>query len=277
MASTYFGDKIKLKLDIESEQQLDNYGMGYPFKAPDEVYLEGYGEEYYPQCLFSWIEDGITFKRGNRVFKYTRENCSEIKALVNGKEVWIKGDNAPYENSEYWQEVNGHYIRDENDELIFRDMEFYKVDEYDIETGKHRSYEIPVYNMKEETLSKDDANRYFNENEVKDFLYKKACKEGKAERPKTLSIKIPSYMVYFINERIKDILDACKKEIEKYTNGDYEFDVPSIDTKTNVATFGVRYFDEGCSISREERDAQMEKAMAEMYYADPLPNDDLPF
>lgn len=132
MASTVFGGKVPLI--ISDEKEVDDF-MGYSLKKPDDVYLESVGEDYFPQWNFNWVDDSVCIRRKNKLIKYTEHWCLEIHAIdEEGKEVWIKGTEAPY--ADCW---DGTYLGDEPRQCIY-----YTVEEFDLETKTVKTYKVEL-------------------------------------------------------------------------------------------------------------------------------------
>lgn len=131
MSSISYGGSVLLKAEIEERSE---YSMGldeYPFAIP-KVYLDGYGEEYYPQTLFSWADDSIVLIRDKKVVRCTHSKFVELLAKdEDGNIVWMDGRNAPY--SGCW---DGEYL-DEH-----RNASEYTIEEYNLETKEKKKYKM---------------------------------------------------------------------------------------------------------------------------------------
>ena len=134
MSSCCYGGKIRMQIAEEDEKLVNNEDFDlaeYPFVVP-QVYLEGRGEEYFPQMLFSWSDDSVVVVRNGRIVEYTKSNYVELLAEdENGDIVWIDGRTAPYEGC--W---GGKYL-DEH-----RGASEYTITEYDFATLERRRYKV---------------------------------------------------------------------------------------------------------------------------------------
>ena len=132
MGSVYFGGSILMKGDKYSGAEEDIYGVTqYPFEEPT-VYLDGAGEEYYPQIDFTWADDSVTLARKDRVLVYTQSYFTELLAEnEEGDIVWIDGRTAPYSN--YW---GGKYLNETRAATAFTTVE------YDLKTLTKKKYKM---------------------------------------------------------------------------------------------------------------------------------------
>lgn len=134
MSSVCYGGKIRMQINEKDEKLLndDYFDIDkYPFAVP-QVYLEGHGEEYFPQMLFSWFDDSVVAVRNGHIVEYTKSNYAEILAEdENGDIVWMDGRTAPYEGC--W---GGKYL-DEH-----RGVSEYTITEYDYKTLEKRKYKV---------------------------------------------------------------------------------------------------------------------------------------
>ena len=132
MSSVCYGGKIRMQVVEEDEKLINDFDLDkYPFAVP-QVYLEGHGEEYFPQMLFNWLDDSVVVVRNSRIMEYTKSNYAEILAEdENGDIVWMDGRTAPYEGC--W---GGKYL-DEH-----RGVSEYTITEYDYKTLEKRKYKV---------------------------------------------------------------------------------------------------------------------------------------
>ena len=133
MSSTVYGGSLLMKVENNKNLKNDCEDIydSYPFKVP-KVYLDGTGEEYFPQIPFSWSKDSVVLVRGKQVIEYTQSNFAELLAKdKDGNLIWVDGRTAPYEGC--W---DGEYL----DET--RGGKEYTVTEYDIETAQKKKYKM---------------------------------------------------------------------------------------------------------------------------------------
>lgn len=134
MSSVCYGGKIRMQVVEEDEKLIndDYFDLDkYPFAVP-QIYLEGHGEEYFPQMLFSWDDDSVVAVRKSRIVEYTRSTYFELLAEdENGNIIWVDGRTAPYEGC--W---GGKYLKEH------RGASAYTIKEYDLETMEKRRYKI---------------------------------------------------------------------------------------------------------------------------------------
>lgn len=152
MSSIFYGGKVEMKPEIE-ENVNKNYleSEGYPFVVP-KVYLEGVGEEYYPQTSCAWDDDSVVLVRNDNIIKYTRSSFVECLAKnEEGNIVWMDGRCAPY--SSCW---DGEYLDD------YRGASEYTIEEYDLEKSSKKKYKVVL----EEESSMDDGDCF----RLKDFV-----------------------------------------------------------------------------------------------------------
>ena len=77
MSSIYYGGSVRMNPEVENKNFDPMFNEGYPYEVP-KVYLDGRGETYYPQCVFSWNADSVVVVKDKRVMKYTRSSFVEI-------------------------------------------------------------------------------------------------------------------------------------------------------------------------------------------------------
>lgn len=131
MSSVCYGGSIRMNPEVVKEDFDPMFDEGYPHKMP-KVYLEGYGETYFPQICFDWDDDSVIVVRDKRVMKYTRSTFVELLAKnEEGQIVWMDGRNAPF--SECW---GGEYLNEE------RGACEYTIEEYNLETLTKRNYKV---------------------------------------------------------------------------------------------------------------------------------------
>lgn len=152
MGSIFYGGSILMKGDKYSGAEDDFYGMTqYLFEEPT-VILDGCGEEYFPQCHFSWSDDSVVLVRGKYVITYTKSSFAELLAKdEEGNIVWMDGRSAPYAGcwkGEYLDEVRGAVE--------------YTIAEYDLETSKKRKYKV--------TLDAETPFNYWDVKKLLDFV-----------------------------------------------------------------------------------------------------------
>ena len=145
MSSCFYCGSIRMNPEVEKENSNPMRDEGYPYKIP-KVYLEGIGEDYYPQTLCSWDDDSVVVIRDTCAVKYTLTSFLELLAEdETGNTVWIDGRRAPY--SDCWK---GKYLDD------FREAHEYSITEYDLKTYKKKNYKV----VSEEQLDIDDWDLY---------------------------------------------------------------------------------------------------------------------
>ena len=153
MSNIFYGGTLPMKVD-ESKLIRNDTMMGmdeYPFYAPD-VYLDGYGEVYYPQCCFDWMDDSVVLVREKHITEYTRSDFWELLAKdEEGTLVWVDGRNAPYAGC--W---DGEYLDD------MRDAKEYSITEYNLETLEKKKYKVIL-----SETTKVDAHDY---NHLKKYM-----------------------------------------------------------------------------------------------------------
>ena len=175
MASIFYGGKVEMKPEIE--ENVSNNVMedeGYPYAIP-KVYLEGVGEEYYPQTSFSWDDDSVVLVKGNDIIKYTHSNFVELLAKdEEGNIVWMDGRCAPY--SSCW---DGEYLNEE------RGASEYTIEEYDLETSRKKKYKVV---LAEETPM-NDGDRF----KLKDFVDVKRFRVTEEEKFKITNGTLEKY------------------------------------------------------------------------------------
>lgn len=131
MASVYYGGSIRMNPEPEMLNRDPMFEEGYPNEIP-KVYLEGYGESYFPQWCFNWDDDSVIVARDKYVVKYTRSRFIELLAKNEAEEiVWMDGRRAPYSNC--W---NGEYLNED------RPAYEYTITEYDLNELKKRKYKV---------------------------------------------------------------------------------------------------------------------------------------
>lgn len=133
MSSIFYGGTLPMKVD-ESKLICNDAMMGmgeYPFYTPD-VYLDGYGEIYYSQSGFDWMDDSVVLVREKHITEYTRSDFGELLAKdEEGTLVWVDGRNAPYAGC--W---DVEYLDD------MRDAKEYSITEYNLETLEKKKYKV---------------------------------------------------------------------------------------------------------------------------------------
>lgn len=134
MSSVCYGGKIRMQVVEEDEKLIndDYFDLDkYPFAVP-QVYLEGCGETYFPQTLFSWDGDSVVVVRNSRIMVYTRSTYVELLAEdENGDIIGVDGRTAPYEDC--W---GGKYLDEQ------RGASEYTITEYDYKTLEKRKYKV---------------------------------------------------------------------------------------------------------------------------------------
>jgi len=135
MSSICYGGKTLMQVVENNEEPFDSGyyadSSKYPFHVP-QVYLEGYGENYYPQVAFTWSDDSVTVVRDQYILEYTKHNYVELLAEdENGNTIWVDGRTAPYEGC--W---GGKYLKE------YRAVCAYTVTEYGLETLEKRMYKV---------------------------------------------------------------------------------------------------------------------------------------
>lgn len=164
MASVCYGGSIRMYPEVENVDRDPMFEEGYPHKMP-KVYLEGWGESYFPQYCFDWDDDSVVVVRNRGVVKYTRSSFVELLAKnEEGEIVWMDGRHAPY--SDCWK---GEYLNEE------RGATEYTVEEYDFDTATKRRYKVILDKESEldtqdyRSLSKFvDADKLGSHFEIKD-------------------------------------------------------------------------------------------------------------
>lgn len=157
MSSYCYGGKVEMKPEVE--ENVGNDFMedeGYPFAIP-KVYLEGCGEQYYPQIVFDWDDDSVVLVRDKSVLRYTRSSFVELLAKdEEGNIVWMDGRNAPYSNC--W---GGKYLDEERGAIE------YSIEEYNLEQSEKTTYKVV---LKETSKMTDHDRSYLKEFvDVKNF------------------------------------------------------------------------------------------------------------
>ena len=131
MSSVYYGGSIRMNPEPEMLDRDPMFEEGYPHQVP-KVFLEGYGEAYFPQYCFDWDDDSVVVVRDKRVMKYTRSTFVELLAKnEEGEIVWMDGRCAPYSNC--WK---GEYLNEE------RGACEYTIEEYNLETLTKRKCKV---------------------------------------------------------------------------------------------------------------------------------------
>ena len=131
MASYFYGGSVRMTPEVEEIEREPMYDGGYPHTMP-KVYLEGFGETYFPQYCFDWDDDSVVVVRDKLVMKYTRATFVELLAKnEEGEIVWMDGRNAPF--SGCWE---GEYLKE------YRCACEYTVKEYNLETLTKRKYKV---------------------------------------------------------------------------------------------------------------------------------------
>lgn len=131
MSSVYYGGSIRMNPEPEMLNRDPMIEGGYPNEVP-KVYLEGHGEEYFPQYCFDWNDDSVVLVRDKHVLKYTRSSFVELLAKNEaGEIVWMDGRTAPY--SGCW---DGEYLNED------RGAQEYTVEEYDFGTYTKKKYKM---------------------------------------------------------------------------------------------------------------------------------------
>ena len=129
MSSVFYGGKLRMKVDEYLNETADL--EEYPLEVP-KVYIDAYGEDYYPQVLFAWGNDAVAVVRDKSIVEYTKSSHFELQAEVeNGNIIWVDGRTAPYEGS--W---GGKYLDE------YRYAQTYSVVEYDLESLVKRTYKV---------------------------------------------------------------------------------------------------------------------------------------
>lgn len=164
MSSHYYGGKVLMKPEVEENAGSDFMeDEGYPFAIP-KVYLEGCGEEYYPQIVFDWGDDSVVLVRDKRVLRYTRSSFVELLAKdEEGNIVWMDVRNAPYEDC--W---GGTYLNE------YRNAEEYTIEEYDLEKFEKKKYKVVL-----EETEKISAREF---DYLKDFVDLKTLRNPDEEK-----------------------------------------------------------------------------------------------
>lgn len=134
MSSFCYGGKIRMQVVEEDEKLVnDDYAdlAEYPFAVP-QVYLEGHGEQYFPQLLFSWEDDSVVAVRDRRIVEYTKSHYTELLAEdEKGNIIWVDGRTAPYEGC--W---GGKYLNEHRNACA------YTIQKYDFDTLEKRKYKV---------------------------------------------------------------------------------------------------------------------------------------
>ncbi len=142
MSSFGYCGNVRMNPEVEKENFDPMFEEGYPYAMP-KVYLEGAGEEYFPQYNFSWSDDSVIIVRDKHLVKYTRSHFAELLAKNEaGEIVWMDGRNAPYSNC--WK---GEYLNER------RDAHDFTIEECDLQTKKKRTYKVTLEEETELNIS----------------------------------------------------------------------------------------------------------------------------
>ena len=138
MSSVYEYGYVQLNPDLndvyDMEHEEEIYApSNYPFNIP-KVYLEGAGEEYYPQILFSWFDDSVVVVNEKILIKYTKHSYGELLAEdENGNVIWVDGRTAPYEGC--WA---GKYLGEHRGVLE------YDIEEFHLDTLEKKKFKVSL-------------------------------------------------------------------------------------------------------------------------------------
>ena len=163
MGSVFYGGKIRMEAVDFNENKSDDfyeYMDEYPCPVP-KVFLEGYGETYFPQMCFDWSDDTIVMVRDDFIVEYTKSHHAELLAEnEDGDIVWMDGRTAPYANC--W---NGKYL----DEV--RGAYGYRVVEYDLKSLEKKTYKVVLEKTSDFDVRDVDRimERYGEEEFCRDF------------------------------------------------------------------------------------------------------------
>ena len=138
MSSFIYGGILPLEVNEANVNYNDDMmGAGeYPFHVP-KVFLDGCGENYFPQYCFDWTDDSVVLVRGKHMVEYTHSNFQELLAENEaGDIIWMDGRCAPY--SGCW---NGEYLGD------IRSAHEYTITEYNMDTLEKRQYKVILDNI----------------------------------------------------------------------------------------------------------------------------------
>ena len=131
MSSVYYCGSIRMNPEVEEEICDPMFERGYPYKIP-KVYLEGYGESYFPQWCFGWDDDSVIAVRDKLLVRYTRSSFTELLAKnESGEIVWMDGRTAPYSNC--WE---GEYLNEN------RGAQEYTVEEFNLKNYTKKTYKM---------------------------------------------------------------------------------------------------------------------------------------
>lgn len=245
MSSICYGGSVRMKPEVENENLDPMFDEGYPYKMP-KVYLDGWGESYFPQWCFNWDADSVVVTRDKCVVKYTRSTFLELLAKnEDGEVVWIDGRSAPY--SSCW---GGEYL-DEN-----RSAYEYTITEYDLNELKKRKYKVVfeeescLNNWDLQSLSEYGMEKTINSHfEIKDGVLLQYVGEDR-------DIIIPDGVIEIGHDSFKgcEKFNSIKipKTVEKISCiGNVAFRTEHLDVDKDNPKY---YVQDGCLINREEKE-----------------------
>ena len=144
---------VQLRVE-EKERDYEDFGYDrYPFPFP-KVFLDGITESYYPQFDFSWGKDSVVVVRDGEVDIFSKSDFTELHAIdENGKECWMDGRSAPYEDC--W---GGKYLPER------RPGQEYTITSYNTKTGQKKTYRVVL----EEVTDMDETDARIIQPFIKD-------------------------------------------------------------------------------------------------------------
>lgn len=125
MASIYYGGKLLMRVnDYEEDYE-------YPLPIP-KVYVEAYGEDYYPKTLVRGYKDSAVIVRDESVMEYAKTVHYEFLAEdETGNIIWVDGRTLPDERCWEGKDLYGHRL-----------VKTYSVVEYDLNSSVKRTYNV---------------------------------------------------------------------------------------------------------------------------------------
>ena len=162
MSITYYGGRILMKADEYISFDEDVYGASeYPFEEPT-VFLNGYGEDWFPLDGLSWSDDSVILARKERVLVYTESHSTEVLTKnETGDVVWVNG------RKELSRCANAHPSE-------MRPVTTYSVVEYDLNTLTKKKYNL--------LLEEERSFGYLDFCNLEEFIGEERVEELKAKQ-----------------------------------------------------------------------------------------------
>lgn len=252
MSRVYGG---KLTFTANKNKSIDEYSEhGYSFGKP-EVWMEGAGEDYYPQTLFSWDRQSIVLKRGNNVLKLNDDgfwNCHAVDSDNN--ELVINGSRGPHEGSDLDENHKEIHYLDE-----FEPGRELTVEEYDLNTLKKRQYKVVL----ESEVDMDDYDIInYCEVDMDEYMIKYYAKEEMLEKETiryTDNTEVRTIQLKKITKNTIDVSDhdAVKKYIDdvikkEYADENIVVNFVDIEYYPNFVYFEINFYYKYCIFPEEE-------------------------